>query len=216
MWVRGATGILQKGRRKFPGYFSNFIARINTWNCVNRCHGLYSLAVGIRVGMIASFIAMVVLFLLLCGWLVKERRRAERLEDRIHRQENSELANGAGGCGNRALEGLLIVSSDLRIRFANERYFRTTFQGPEDVLGREIQDVILTEGVEERAMSLFARSDPATSSCMNAFIRVGLGGKRPVHVTMAWIAPQEGEDCVVVVLEDLLQGSDLAAGRYKC
>lgn len=126
------------------------------------------------------------------------------------------LANGAGRHCDCKLAGLLIASPDLRIRFANERYFRTTFQGAEEVLGRKIQDLIMAEGVEARAKSLLSRIDTAATCCFDAFIRVGFGTKRPVRVTMAWIAPLAEEECVVVVLEDLLQSPDLAAGRYKC
>jgi len=126
----------------------------------------------------------------------------------------------AGESDDDTPAGLLIVSPDLRIRFANQTYLHNTLRERDEVLGWKIQDVITAEGLEEWTKALLRRSDPAASCCFNAFIRVGLEGERPAHITMARIAPRQGEDRVLVVVEDLLQGctirSDVPVEGYAC
>ncbi len=183
--------------------------------------GCISLSSELGIGVTSSFVVVAVLLPLLCGWLAKERWRAKNLEERIQSQEaNSGLVKGAAESGDDIPAGLLIVSPDLRIRFANQTYLQSTLHEPEEVLGWKIQDVMPAEGLEDWAKGLLGRSDPAASCCFNAFIRVGLAGERPVHITMARIAPQQGEDRVLVVVEDLLHGrslrSDLPVEGYAC
>ncbi|MEJ2010207.1 MAG: PAS domain-containing protein, partial [Acidobacteriota bacterium] len=146
---------------------------------------------------------------------------AKSLEKQIRAEgPSSGLVKGAAEPGDDAPAGMLIVSPDLRVRFANRTYLQSMLHEPEEVLGWKIQDVMPAEGLEDWARSLLGQSDPAASCCFNAFIRVGLAGERPVHITMARIAPQQGEDRVLVVVEDLLQNcslrSDLPVKGYAC
>lgn len=180
-----------------------------------------SLSSEFGIGATSSFIVVAVLFPLLCGWLAKERWRAQRLAKRIQRQQDIPARmRGAAKSGDDTPAGLLIVSPDLRVRFANQSYLQNTLQEPEEVLGWKIHDVMPAEGLEDQAQALLGCSDPAASCCFNASIRIGLAGERPVHITMARIAPQEGEDRVLVVVEDLFQGcsqrSDPPAEGYVC
>ncbi|HUX10768.1 MAG TPA: PAS domain-containing protein [Terriglobia bacterium] len=180
-----------------------------------------SLSSELGIGETASFIVVAILFPLLCGWLVRERWRAQRLAQRIQRQQSIPTRmRSAAMAGDDTPAGLLIVSPDLRVRFANQTYLQNTLQEPEEVLGWKIHDVMRAEGLEAQAKGLLGCSAPAASCCLNAFIRVGLAGERPVHITLARIAPQQGEDRVLVVVEDLFQGcsqrSDLPAEGYVC
>lgn len=180
-----------------------------------------SLSSELGIGATSSFVVVAVVFPMLCGWLAKERWRAKSLEKQVRAQEsNSELVKGASESGDDTPAGLLIVSPDLRVRFVNQAYLQSTLHEPEEVLGWKIQEVMPAEGVEDWAKGILGRSDPAASCCFNAFIRVGLAGDRPVHITMTRIAPQQGEDRVLVVVEDLLQGcslrSDLPVEGYAC
>jgi PAS domain-containing protein len=180
-----------------------------------------SLSSEFGIGASSSFIVVAVLFPLLCGWLAKERWRAKRLEDRIDTQQmNLASAGSPSQCGDNTPAGLLIISPDLRICFANRAYLEGTLQEPEEVLAWKIKDVLSVEGIEEKAKALLERSDPAASCCFNALIRAGFAAERSVHITMTRIAPRQGEDRVLVVVEDLLQGRsarrDLPVEGYIC
>lgn len=180
-----------------------------------------SLSSELGIGVTSSFVVVAVLFPLLCGWLAKERWRAKSLEAQIRDQvANTGPVKSLRESGDDTPAGLLIVSSDLRVRFANQTYLQSTLHEPEDVLGWKIQDIMPAEDLEDWAKSLLERSDPAASCCFNAFIRVGLAGERPVHITMARIAPRQGEDRILVVVEDLLQScsfrSDVPVEGYAC
>ena len=168
-----------------------------------------------------SFIFVVILFPLLCGLLVKEIWHVRRLESRIRRQQHEiGFVGSALSCGDDAPVALLIVSPDLRVRFANQKYLDTMFQGPEEVLGWKMQDVLSAEGLEGQANTLLERFDPAASCCFNALVRTNLVGERPVHITMTRIAPQQGEDRILVIIEELLPGSSTRLGEpvegYVC
>jgi len=173
------------------------------------------------IGVVSSFIVVAVLFPLLCGWLVKERWRAKRMGERIRKQQaNPRWEESASASGDDTPAGLLIVSPDLRIHFANQTYLHSTLQEPEEVLGSKIQDVLAAKGLEDRAKALLKLSDPAASCCLSTFMRAGLAGERPVHITMARIAPQQGEDRILVVVEDLFQDferqTDAPTEGYVC
>ena len=178
-----------------------------------------SLSSEFGIGVTAAFIVVAILFPLVCGLLLKERWRTKKLEERMRRQQaNHGLAKGAEGSGDDAPAGLLIISPDLRVCFANQTYFQTTLQAPEEVLGEKIRDVLASELIEVFAQALFGHPDPAASCHLGARIRLGLAGERPVRITMTRIAPQH-EDRVLVVLEDLLHGcsrSDLRSAGYVC
>jgi PAS fold len=181
---------------------------------------LVAVATGVVAGMSLSsdfginvswtLIGVVILFPLLSGLLVKEIWHVRRLESQIRRQKTETgFVGGALSCGDGTPVGLLIVSPDLRVRFANQQYLDTMLQGPEEVLGWKMQDVLSAEGLEEQAKILLGRSDPAASCCFNSVVRTGLGGDRSVHITMTRIAPQQGEDRILVIIEEILPGSSL-------
>ena len=180
-----------------------------------------SLSSSFGVGVSSSFIVVAILFPLLCGLLVKELWRAKKLEDQIKGQATTlGFVESALSCRDNTPAGLLIVSPELRILFANQKYLESALLEPEEVLGWKIQDVLSVEGLEDRASALLGRSDPAASCCFNTRIRGGLAGERPVHITMARIAPQQGEDRVLVVVEDILQHRSSQANQpvegYVC
>lgn len=163
-----------------------------------------SLSSEIGIGMTSSFVVVAILFPLLCGWLAKERWRASKLEEQLLKQESDPtLVKSAVEIEDDTPSGLLILSPDMRIRFANQAYLQSTLHEPEDVLGSRIQDVIPVEGVEEQARALLGRSDPAASCCFDARVPAGLAGDRPAHITMTRIAPQRGTGRLLVVIEDL-------------
>ncbi len=153
----------------------------------------------------STFILVAVMFPLLSGLLVKETWHSRKLKAQVR-----DHAAMWGPCRNSSKSkdntpaGLLIVSSDLRVRFSNQKCLDSTFQEPEEVVGRNIEEVVRADGVTEQVNALLARSDPAASCCFNTFIRAGLLGERSVHITMIRLAPYHGEDRILVVVEDLL------------
>lgn len=173
------------------------------------------------VGTFLSFVVVAILFPLLCGCLVKERWRAKKLEDRIRvRQPNLEPADYLFPCGDSTPAGLLIVSPDLRICFADLAYLHGTLQSSVEVLGWKIQDVTPAEGIEARARSLLESSDPAASCCFDTLIAADLPDERLVHITMTRIAPWQGEQRILVVIEAVLPDSSLRSAQpvegYVC
>lgn len=180
-----------------------------------------SLSSEFGIGVTTSFIVVAVLFPLLCGSLARERWRAKRLEQQATEQQaNLGLVKSDLEWGNNFPAGLLIVSPDLRIHFANQAYLQSTFQEPQKILGWKIQDVLTAEGIEDQANALLGRSDPAASWCFNTLIRNGLADDRPVHITMARVPPQQVEGRILVFVEDLHQGCslrpDLPGKGYAC
>ncbi|HXH50203.1 MAG TPA: PAS domain-containing protein [Terriglobia bacterium] len=168
-----------------------------------------------------SYIAVVILFPLLSGLLVKEIWHVRKLESQVRRQQTEiGFVGSALSCGDGAPAGLLIVSPDLRVRFANQQYLDTMLQRSEEVLGWKMQDVLSADGLEDQAKILLGRSDPAASCCFNIVVRTSLGGDRSVHITMTRIAPRQGEDRILVIIEELLPGSSLRLGEpvegYVC
>lgn len=181
---------------------------------------VYLPPVEIEVCLGLSFIAATVTFLMLCHWLWKERKRTKGLEATVKRQQaDFPAVKGGVMSGDDLPAGFLIISPDLKVRFVNEVYLQYTLQRPEDVLGWNIQEVILAEGVEKLAESLLQHPDPAASCCLNASIRVGPAAEWPVHITMARIAPQQREDRVLVVVEEFPVNSvlwSLPVEGYVC
>lgn len=165
-----------------------------------------SLSSEVGIGMTTSFMMVAILFPLACGLLLKERWRAKRLEERLNSQQaNFELMKGAAVSADNFPSGLLILSPDLRVCFANRAYFQTTLQASEEVLGRKIRDVLASEIIEVFAEALFRHSDPAASCHLGVRIRLGLAGERSVRITMGRIA-QRHEGRVLMIIEDLFQG----------
>jgi hypothetical protein len=162
-----------------------------------------SLSSEFGIGNSSSFIVVAILFPLLCGLLAKELWHAKKLATRVKVQEaRLGLMGNSLTSGDHLPAGLLIVSPDLRVRFANRQYLENAFQEPEEVLGWKVQDVLAAEQLEDQARTVLDRLDPAASCCFNTIIRGGLAGERPVHITMTRIAPRHGEDRLLVVVED--------------
>lgn len=178
-----------------------------------------SLSSEIGIGASESLMVVAILFPLLCGCLVREHWRARKLEGVVNGLEaDIESVNSLSLDADTPV-GLLVLSPDLKICFANYAFLQGALKKPREVLGRKLRDVMTAEGIADQAETLLARSDPAASCCFDTFI-AGLAGERRVHVTMARIAPRHGEDRVLVVVEDMLRDSsafaDLRVEGYIC
>ena len=153
----------------------------------------------------STFALVAVMFPLLTGLLVKEAWHVRKLKSQVR---NGAAARGPWRSfsknGDNTPAGMLIVSPDLRVQFANQKYPDNTLQEFQGVVGWNMQEVLRADGLAAQANALLARSDPAASCCFNTLIRGGVVGERPVHITMTRIAPQQGEDRILVVVEDLL------------
>ncbi|HEX5410993.1 MAG TPA: PAS domain-containing protein [Terriglobia bacterium] len=168
-----------------------------------------------------AYILVVILLPLLCGLLLREVWRVRKLENQVKRQQAAiGFVEGALSGGDNTPAGLLIVSSDLRVRFANQSYLDSMLQAPEEVLGWRMQDALSVEGLEDRAHALLHGPDPAASCCFAAIVPTGLCGERPVHITMTRIAPRLGEDRILVLIEELHPSWPLRPGQpvegYAC
>lgn len=180
-----------------------------------------SLSSNFGIGSSSSFIVVAILFPLLCGLLAKEVWYTKKLEVQIKGQECRLGEMGSVlRCRDNAPAGFLIVSHDMRVQFANQKYLESTLQEPEEVLGCKVEDVLSTEAFDDQADALLGRSDPAASCCFDTSIREGLAGERPVHITMTRIAPRQGESRVLVIVEDLVPDASTPIGEpvkgYVC
>lgn len=167
-----------------------------------------------------AFMLAAIVFPVLCGMLLREVWRVRKLDGQVRRQQAAiGFVGSALTSGDNTPAGLLIVSSDLRVRFANQKYLDSMLQGPEEVLGWKMQDTLPVEGLEDQAHALVLHG-PTASCRFAAVVRTGLWGERPVHITMTRIAPRLGEDRILVVIEDLLPGCSPRAGQpiggYAC
>jgi len=167
------------------------------------------------------YLLVAIVFPLLCGLLLREVWRVRKLESKIKNQQAAiGFVGSALTSGDNTPAGLLIVSSDLRVRFANQKYLDSMLQGPEEVLGWKMQDALPVEGLEAQARALLRDPGPAASCRLAATVRTGLWGERPAHITMTRIAPRLGEDRILVVIEDLLPGCsprvDQPVAGYAC
>ena len=168
-----------------------------------------------------AYLLVAIVFPLLCGLLWREVWRVRRLESQVKNQQAAiGLVESALTSGDNTPAGLLIVTSDLRVRFANQKYLDSMLQGPEEVLGWKMQDALPVEGLEAQAHALLLDPGPAASCRFAAVVRTGRWGERPAHITMTRIAPRRGEDRILVVIEDLLSGCPPRVGQpvegYAC
>lgn len=180
-----------------------------------------SLSSEFGIGSSLSFIVVAVLFPLLCGALAREVWRVKKLEEQIKGQEATLGFIGSTlDYSDNTPAGLLIVSPDLRVQFANQKYLETTLQEPDEVLGWKLQDIFEVDGLADRTSALLDNPDPAASCCINAYIRTGLAGDRPAHITLTRIAPRRGEARILVVVEELLPDRSFQPGQsvegYVC
>lgn len=157
-------------------------------------------SLGVACGLVAVAAALPVL----AGWFLKERLRATSLaEKQLCHGVSPELEEAKIPAADDTPPGLLVVSSDLRIRFANHSYLDATFQNPEEVLGWKLDEAIPAEGLEDQARALLGRPYAATSCRFTSFPGKLPAGRRPVSITMTRIPPVKGEDRILVVVEDL-------------
>jgi PAS domain-containing protein len=166
----------------------------------------YFLASSSGLSMDCTLIAVAAALPILAGWFLKERLRARSLEVKpLRRPVLPEFEGMEAEAEDDMPAGLLIVSSDLRIRFANHAYLDATLQNPEEVLGWRLEDVMPAEGLEDQARALLGRPYAATSCCFTSFPGTVPTERRPVSITMTRIPSAEGEDRILVVVEDLLR-----------
>jgi PAS domain-containing protein len=164
----------------------------------------YFLASSSSLGLACTLIVVAAALPILAGWFLKERLRARSPEVKQLRPRASlEFEGVETEAADDTPAGLLIVSSDLRIRFANHSYLEATLRNPEEVLGWRLEDVMPAEGLEEQARALLGRPYTATSCCFTSFPGKVPTERRPVSITMTRIPPAEGEDRILVVVEDL-------------
>lgn len=156
------------------------------------------------LGMACALIVLAAALPFLAARLLKRR-----LSIRGERPSNGSVLIDRSGEGVEPADeipaGLLIVSSDLRICYANRTYLEATFQAPEEVLGWRLEDVVPAEGLEEQVKALLRRSYRATSCCFTSFPGAVPTERRAVSITMTRIPPVDGEDRLLLVVEDLLQ-----------
>lgn len=146
-----------------------------------------------------------VLLPLLGGSLLKEVWQVRKLESQVRNQQTANRFIGsASNCGGNTPAGLLIVSHDLRVQFANQKYLDTMLEAPQEVPGWNLHDRLSVEGLEERTHALLHGPDPAASCRFAAVVSTRLSGERPSHITMTRIAPRLGEDRILVIIEELL------------
>lgn len=208
-----AQPLRQTGRLGFPGRAETTLRDLShisllVFAAVAVAAGVVavtSLSSEFGAGIFWSFIAVVVLFPIACGLLLKEVRRVRKRESQVRCQQTAMgLLRSAKGFRDISPAGLLIVSSDMRIQFANQKFLDSMLRRPEEVSGREVREALSGGGLEEQALTLLRRPGPAASCCFDTVIHAGSGAMRPVHITLTRIAPQQGEGSVLVIIEDLL------------
>jgi len=136
----------------------------------------------------------------------KRTMAREKLVDQIKGQAASH--NDMAGIldrGDNTPAGLLIVSPDLRVQFANQRYLDNSLREPEQVLGWNSRTWFPSRGRRLCRNSSFA-FHPGCQLLLQRLHPRWFAGERPMHITMTRIAPRQGEDRILVVVEDVVKG----------
>lgn len=176
-------------------------------------HVLAALAVGIlaahfltlgsALGVACVLMMAAVALPLLAARLLKDRLRSPA-EEPLRCRAAFEYRADEAGPADHIPAALLILSSDLRVCFANRACSDVTLQTPQEMLGWRLEDVLPAEGLEEQAKALLMGSGTATSCSFASFPGRSPLERRPVSITMTRIPPVDGEDRILVLVEDLL------------
>jgi PAS domain S-box-containing protein len=155
---------------------------------------------------------LAILAILAFGGLLQAFRRrqvAHALQVQVERQQAIlKLKEYAQEIVDSVPAGLLVLSTDLRVLSCNQPFLKMYRLNREEVVGRPLEEVVKAESPPYRvASALEGESVP-----QSVLLEVAVGGreqKQPARISITNIAPENGEERLLLVVEDQTQSERL-------
>ena len=169
---------------------------------------------GKLAGFGAAFLTLALGGLLLSLW--RQGQRAALLRDQM-KQERAifNLKGYAEKIVASVPSGLLLLSADLRVLSANRSFLESFFLRRDEVMGRELEELVRAEGLVRRAREVM-QSGTAQHDLPFEFEVLHRQETRPVRVTITSIRIEEQEEArLLLIVEDLSEEERLLAARKE-
>jgi PAS domain S-box-containing protein len=163
-------------------------------------------------GAVAGAMLLVLAALLIS--LYRQHQRAHLLKAQM-RQERAifTLKGYAEKIVASVPSGLLLLSADMRVLSANRSFFESFQLHQDDVVGRELQDVVRAEGLLRRAREVLQSGQAQHDVLFDLFVSPRQE-TRPVRITMTGIRMTEEESArLLLIIEDLTEEERLQAAH---
>ena len=168
-----------------------------------------------QTGQLAGAVAAGLL-LALAGLLIglyRQQQRAHLLKAQM-RQERAifNLKGYAEKIVASVPSGLLLLSSEMRVLSANRSFFESFQLHQDDVVGRDLNDLVRAEGLVRRAREVL-QTGSAQHDVLFDLVVSARQETRPVRITMTGIRMAEEEPArLLLIVEDLTRGRAAAVG----
>jgi PAS domain S-box-containing protein len=169
---------------------------------------------GRLAGFGAAFLTLALGGLLLSLW--RQGQRASLLRDQM-KQERAifNLKGYAEKIVASVPSGLLLLSADLRVLSANRSFLESFFLRRDEVMGRELEDLVRADGLVRRAREVM-QSGTAQHDLPFELQLLHRQETRRVRVTITSIRIEEQEEArLLLIVEDLSEEERLQAARKE-
>jgi PAS domain S-box-containing protein len=169
-----------------------------------------------QTGQLAGAVAAGLL-LALAGLLIglyRQQQRAHLLKAQM-RQERAifNLKGYAEKIVASVPSGLLLLSSEMRVLSANRSFFESFQLHQDDVVGRDLNDVVRAEGLVRRAREVLQTGSPQHDILFDLVVSARQE-TRPVRITMTAIRMAEEEPArLLLIIEDLTEEERLQSAH---
>ncbi|HET8578019.1 MAG TPA: ATP-binding protein [Methylomirabilota bacterium] len=167
---------------------------------------------GQLAGAAAAFLLLALAGLLIS--LYRQQQRAHLLKAQM-RQERAifNLKGYAEKIVASVPSGLLVLSAEMRILSANRSFFESFQLHQDDVIGRDLQEVVRAEGLTRRAREVLQTGAPQHDVLFDLYVNARQE-TRPVRITMTGIRMAEEEPArLLLIVEDLTEEERLQAAH---
>jgi PAS domain S-box-containing protein len=171
-----------------------------------------------RSGQLAGA-AAAFLLLALAGFLIalhREQQRARLLQEQMRQaRAMSNLQGYADKIVASVPAGLLLLSEDLRVLSANRAFLESFRLSDEDVLGRDLQQLVRAERLVRNAREVLASGAPQQDGLYELYVYARRDTK-PVRVSLTAIQLADDEPPrLLMIMEDLTEEERLQAARQE-
>jgi PAS domain S-box-containing protein len=159
------------------------------------------------------------LLLALAGFLIalhREQQRARLLQEQVRQTKAmSNLQGFADRIVASVPAGLLLLSGDLHVLSANRAFLESFRLREEDVLGRDLQQLVRAERLVRAAREVLATGETPPAGLYELYVYARRDTK-PARVTMSAISMADDEPPrLLLVVEDLTEEERLQAARQE-
>jgi len=159
------------------------------------------------------------LLLALAGFLIalhREQQRARLLQEQVRQaRAMSNLQGFADRLVASVPAGLLLLSEDLHVLSANRAFLESFRLREEDVLGRDLQQLVRAERLVRAAREVLATGEAPPAGLYDLYVYARRDTK-PARITMSAISMADEEPPrLLLVVEDLTEEERLQAARQE-